>query len=461
MAIKLRPYQVKVINELRHALRQGYKSVLLAAPTGMGKTVIFSEITRLATQRGHTVLILVHRRELVDQASDKLTRIGVDHGIICAGYKPRVSTVQVASVQTLARRLKLQPFAPQLIIIDEAHHCTRANTWGKVLSYWSDARLIGVTATPCRLDGKGLKHVFDTLITGPSVAELTAAGHLSPAKLWAPPARIDLSKLKTRAGDYVAEEAGEAMADKAIIGDVVAHYKRHADGVPAIAFCCNVYHAEVVARDLRANGISAQTLFGSTPKPARASTVQDFADGRVQVLVTVDVVSEGFDCPTAGAALLLRPTKSEALYLQQVGRVLRPSSGKSHAVVLDHVENIRRHGFPDDEREWTLNDRLKRGSKGGPAAPAVRECPECFAAFKPSPVCPSCGHEFIRQEGGIKNLPGELQELRREESQRRVRRREVGQARTLEQLLEVAKQRGYKPGWAYRMMESRKARRYG
>ena len=459
--MKLRDYQQQAINDIREAFRAGSRSVLLQLPTGGGKTVIFSEACRLATSKGNSVLILVHRRELVDQASDKLTRIGVDHGIICAGYKPRVSKVQVASVQTLARRLKLQPFTPQLIIIDEAHHCTKANTWGKVLNYWSKARLIGVTATPCRLDGKGLKHIFDTLITGPSVAELTAAGHLSPAKLWAPPARIDLSKLKTRAGDYVAEQAGEAMSDKTIIGDVVAHYKRHADGVPAIAFCCNVYHAEIVARDLRANGISARTLFGSTPKPARASTVQDFADGRVQVLVTVDVVSEGFDCPAAGAALLLRPTKSEALYLQQVGRVLRPWSGKSHAIVLDHVGNIRQHGFPDEEREWTLNDRLKRGSKGGPAAAAVRECPECFAAFKPSPVCPSCGHKFIRQEGGIQNLPGELQELRREEAQRRVRRREVGQARTLEQLLEVAKQRGYKPGWAYRMMESRKARRYG
>ena len=459
--MKLRDYQQQAIDDIRDAFRAGSRSVLLQLPTGGGKTVIFSEACRLATSKGNSVLILVHRRELVDQASDKLTRIGVDHGIICAGYKPSVSKVQVASVQTLARRLKLQPFTPQLIIIDEAHHCTKANTWGKVLSYWSDARLIGVTATPCRLDGKGLKHVFNTLITGPSVAELTAAGHLSPAKLWAPPVRIDLSKLKTRAGDYVAEQAGEAMSDKAIIGDVVAHYKRHADGVPAIAFCCNVYHAEIVARDLRANGISAQTLFGSTPKPDRATTVRDFADGRVQVLVTVDVVSEGFDCPAAGAALLLRPTKSEALYLQQVGRVLRPWSGKSHAIVLDHVGNIRQHGFPDEERDWTLNDRLKRGSKGGPAAPAVRECPECFAAFKPSPVCPSCGHEFIRQEGGIQNLPGELQELRREEAQRRVRRREVGQARTLEQLLEVAKQRGYKPGWAYRMMESRKARRHG
>ena len=453
--LQLRDYQQQAISDIRQAFNAGNRSALLQLPTGGGKTIIFAEITRLATQRGRTVLILVHRRELIDQASDKLKRIGVEHGIICAGYKPRPALVQVASVQTLARRLKLQPFTPRLIIIDEAHHAVPGNTYGKVLNYWPDALWLGVTATPCRLDGRGMGQMFKSLILGPSVADLTAEGHLSPARLYAPPLKVDLSNVHTRAGDFANNEAAKAMDRPTITGDAIAHYKRLADGLPGVAFCCNVSHAHSVTASFRNAGINAETLFGETPKSDRAQIVQDFAHGKLQVLVTVDVVSEGFDCPAASVALLLRPTKSEALYLQQVGRVLRPSANKFHAIVLDHVGNISRHGFPDDERDWTLNDREKRGSKGGPPAPAVRMCPNCFAAFKPAPVCPECGHEF-QADRTIAQADGELVEL-----QRRNQRRQVGKARTLDQLLAVAKERGYKPGWAYRMLESRKARRYG
>lgn len=447
--LQLRDYQQQAISDIRQAFNAGNRSALLAAPTGMGKTVIFSEITRLATQRGHTVLILVHRRELIDQASDKLSRIGVDHGIICSGYKPKPSKVQVASVQTLARRLKLQPFKPRLIIIDEAHHAVPGNTYGKVLNYWPDALWLGVTATPCRLDGRGMGQMFQTLIRGPSVQDLTARGHLSTARFFAPPITADLSKLHSRAGDFIQSEASEALNRATITGDVITHYQRHADGLPAVAFCCDTKHAEDVAASFRSAGITAQTLLGSTKACHRSALVQEFARGKLQVLVTVDVVSEGFDCPAVACAILLRPTKSEALYLQQVGRVLRPSVNKSHAVVLDHVRNISRHGFPDDERDWTLNDREKRGSKGGPPAPAVRMCPDCFAAFKPAPVCPECGHQF-QADRTIEQADGELVEL-----QRRNQRRQVGKARTLDQLLAVAKERGYKPGWAYRLHRAR------
>ena len=450
--MQLRDYQQQAIDDIRDAFRAGSRSVLLQLPTGGGKTVIFSEITRLATTRGRTVLILVHRRELIDQASDKLTRIGVEHGIICANYKPSAASVQVASVQTLVRRLKVQPFEPSLIIIDEAHHAIAVNTYGKICRFWPDAHRLGVTATPCRLDGKGLRQMFDTLLPGPSVAELTTRGHLAPAKLYGIPPQADLSKLRTRAGDFVAEEAGGLMNNATITGDVIKHYRKYAAHLPAVAFCCTRQHAEDVAASFRTAGINADTLLGSTPALKRVALVESFARGLLQVLVTVDVVSEGFDCPSAGAALLLRPTQSEALYLQQVGRVLRPSAGKSHAIVLDHVNNVSRHGFPDEQRNWTLADRKKRGSKDGPPAPSVSMCPKCYAAFKPAAVCPECGHQMqVSKE--ITEVDGELVELKRREQ-----RRQVGKARTLDELLAVANERGYNPGWAYQVFRARGGR---
>lgn len=449
--MQLRQYQQDAIAAIRVAWRRD-QSVLLQLPTGGGKTVIFSEITRLATARGRTVLILVHRRELINQASDKLTKLGVDHGIICAGYKPSTAPVQIASVHTLVRRLRLQMFEPALIIIDEAHHAIPGNTYGKIVNNWPDAYCLGVTATPCRLDGKGLGRTFTRLIPGPSVQDLTALGHLSPAKLYAPPLQVDLTGLRTRAGDYVAEQAGEAMNHATITGDVISHYRKHAEGAPAVAFCCTVGHAHCVAAQFRESGICAAVLLGETPAAERTRLIEEFAAGLIQVMVTVDVVSEGFDCPTASVAILLRPTQSESLYLQQVGRVLRPSPGKTHALVLDHVGNISRHGFPDDTRDWSLSDRKKRGSKGGPPAPTVSMCPSCYAAFKPAAVCPMCGHPMqVRKE--LTEVDGELVEL-----QRRQQRRQIGRARTLEQLKAVAKERGYKPGWAYQIYNGRKGR---
>jgi DNA repair protein RadD len=161
------------------------------------------------------------------------------------------------------------------------------------------------------------------------------------------------------------------------------------------------------------------------------------------VLVTVDVVSEGFDCPGAAVAILLRPTQSEGLYLQQVGRVLRPASGKPHAIVLDHVGNVHRHGFPDDHRDWTLDDARQRTGKSGPPAPCIRTCEACFAAFAPQPICPVCGTPSKLSTRELKHQAGELQELARE-AVARSRRRDQGQARTLQELIHLGQARGMK-----------------
>ena len=451
--MQLRWYQQLAISDLRLAMRS-VKSALLVMPTGAGKTVVFTEIAQLAKASGKKVLILVHRRELVTQASAKLKKIGVKHGTISAGSKPSQHWVQVASVQTLVRRLNSYNWKPDLIIVDEAHHAV-AGSWERCLAHYEDAKVIGVTATPARLDGRGLGSHFSTLVQGPSVEQLTKLGFLSPHRVFAPPVIADLSNVKTRAGDYAKDDLSNAMDRPTITGDAISHYRRLADGLPAIAFCCSIAHATSVCASFEAAGYRAKLVTGSMPMEERDEAISGLADGQTQVLCSVNVVSEGTDVPAVACAILLRPTMSEALYIQQVGRILRPQPGKI-AIVLDHVGSTVRHGFIDDIRDWSLENKPKR--KRDEPAPSVRQCPQCFAAFKPQPVCPCCGHEFpVKPKRQLTQREGELKEMRRQDAiKRREKRKEQGRARTLPELLALAKKKGYKPGWAYKIFFGRK-----
>jgi len=460
MTLTLRSYQSRAVHDLRLSYRSGARAPLLVLPTGGGKTVVMAEILRSLASRGHTGLVLVHRRELIAQTAAKLALADVDHGIIAAGFSAANASIQVASVQTLSRRLASMATSPDLIVIDEAHHAT-AGSWSRVLDHWPDALRLGVTATPIRLDGRGLSAVFDRLVIGPSVADLVTHGYLTPARIYAPPLQVDLSAIKRRAGDFAVDDAAAAMDRPTVTGDAIAHFRRFAGDQRAIAFCCSAAHAEHVCESFRDAGIHAATLLGTTDPVQRDRVVQSFATGQLQVLVTVDVVSEGFDVPAAGCAILLRPTQSLGLYLQQVGRVLRPAPGKQAAVVLDHVGNVHRHGFPDDPRDWSLDDRLRAGrGAGGQPAPSVRTCPDCFAAFKPAPICPCCGAPCAPEpKRPMRQVDGELQELKRVNAELRAQeRRQRAAARTLPQLLAIARERGYSPGWAYRVAAAREAR---
>ena len=449
--VQLRPYQQQAIIDLRMAYRNGARAPLLVAPTGMGKTVIFAAITQAAADRGRQVLILVHRRELIHQASAKLAAIGVDHGVIAAGIRPANAPVQVASVQTLIRRLQ-HAAQPDLIVIDEAHHAV-AGSWRKVIDHWPNSLLLGVTATPVRQDGRGLGAMFDQLVLGPSTARLIAAGYLTPARIYAPPTVADLAGIHRRAGDYAIDEAANRMDRPTVTGDAISHYQRIGVGQRAIAFCCNVKHATSVCDAFNVAGIGSATLLGNTTD--RDALVTRFAAGEIQVLVTVDVVSEGFDCPAAGCAILLRPTQSLGLYLQQVGRVLRPAPGKAAAIVLDHVGNVHRHGWPDDLREWSLADQERRARSASQPAPSVRTCPECFAAFKPALICPVCGAYCAPPARVIRQQDGDLQELKREAVQQRITERK--KAQTLQQLIAVGQARGMKNpvAWAKHVHNAR------
>ena len=504
----LRGYQELAIAQVREAL-ENYFRALLVMPTGSGKTIVFARICRLASDKGRKVLILVHRRELVKQASDKLTKAGVEHGIIAAGFKPSAHPVQIASVQTLARRLRTVSIEPDLIIIDEAHHAV-AGQWEKILQHFGNARVIGVTATPSRLDGRGLGSHFSTLVSGPSVKLLTELGFLSRHRVFAPPVIADLKGVRTRGGDYASDQLSEAMNRPTITGDAIDHYRKRANGLPAIAFCCSVAHASSVCASFNAAGFRAKLVTGNMPMEERDDAISGLADGRTQVLCSVDVVSEGTDVPAVSAAILLRPTQSEALYLQQVGRILRPQPGKI-AIVLDHVGNTFKHGFIDDVRAWSLDSKPKRQRKDEPPV-EVRQCPKCFAAFKPQPVCPMCGHVFKKKTSQLETVDGDLVEIKRKKEKeeepwikgdwfvfkgsslngqymvtkvsannlcveyqdprtqkpgyakisditrthKASRKQEQGRSQTLTELLALAKKRGYKPGWAYKIYNSRR-----
>jgi DNA repair protein RadD len=467
VTITLRPYQTRDVERLRAAYRSGHRAPLYVLPTGGGKTYTFAYITSQAAARGNRVLILVHRQELLLQSSESLDSIGVDHGLIAPGHTMTTDPVQVASVQTLVRRLdRITP--PDLIVIDESHH-SGAETWGKILRAFPEARLLGVTATPCRLDGAGLGTVaggfFDCMVQGPTIMDLIEEGYLSRPKVYAPPTGVDLSGVHTRMGDYVKSEMAAAIDKPKITGSAVEHYRRLCAGVPAIAFCASVAHAEHVAEEFRTAGFRAASIDGGMADGERKGRIRDLGSGGLQILTSCDIISEGTDIPVVGAALLLRPTQSLGLFLQQVGRALRPYPGKQHAVILDHVGNCLRHGLPDEEREWSLEGH--KGSRASAKSQDVnvrtRQCERCYGVHRPAPRCPFCGHEY--DDAPLpEQVDGELREIDEEQAEflRRAKRREVGKAvamaNSLAELQALAKEFGYAPGWAWHRWQMKRGR---
>jgi len=440
-----------MVDEIRIQYQLGKRTVLAVLPTGGGKTVCFSYIAQAAARKGNRVCILVHRAELLDQASKALTGMGVKHGRIAAGRSMDLShAVQVASVQTVARRLHLLPrdFF-QLLVVDEAHH-TNSNTWSTVLQHFHKAHVLGVTATPVRGDGCGLGDHYQAMVLGPSAAWLTDNGYLANARVLAPPG-FDATGLRKRMGDFDTKQAEQRVIT--LVGDAVSHYKKHLSGQTAIAFCCSVAHAEAVARLFMSQGIAAASIDGTMSNDCRRDLLQALGTGRIKVLTSCALIGEGVDVPSVGGCILLRPTSSVGLHLQMIGRCLRPSGDKT-AVVLDHVGNCVRLGHHLEEREWTLDGANKRDRE---QAPSVKVCPVCFAAMA-SQVrqCTDCGHVFAPQETReLQVVEGELQELQRQQ------RREQGSAQSLEDLRQLAQQRGYKRGWAERVYQARLAKRHG
>lgn len=466
MKIELRDYQSEVINRARQAFRRS-RRVLIQAPTGSGKTVLAAYMIAQTVARGDSAWFACHRAELVDGTSKTLRKFDQPHGIIGAGYPLDTSqSVQVCSIDTLKNRLHILR-APKLAIIDEAHHCSAAG-WAKVTDWLHDngACIIGLSATPRRLDGKGLDAHFDDLVIGPDVLWLIEQGHLSPYRIFAPPGP-DMSGVKKRMGDYATSETAERVDRPTLIGDIVTHWDKHARGMRTVAFGVTVAHSQHIADSFSASGIAAAHLDGNTDRETRARTIVEFSSGKIDVICNVNLFGEGFDLSSIAqrdvaidCVIQARPTQSLALHLQQVGRAMRPREGKT-AMILDHAGNTLRHGLPDDDREWSLEGRdMKKRRAEENEIPPPTICEGCFHAVKKPlpPACPYCGKPF-RMIEQIETTAGDLIEITQAQiaEARRSRIREDRAAKTVDDLYALGRARGYKypMHWAQKLYAAR------
>lgn len=454
MTVELRPYQQDVIDRARQAYGAGERAVLMVMPTGAGKTMTASTVVHGAAAKRNATWWLTHRRELAGQASRTFYGLGIPHGTIQSGHvSDPHALVQVASIQTIARRVKDLP-PPDLIVFDECHHIGAAS-WDALFHAFPSARVLGLTATPWRLDGQGLGRWFGAMVEGPDTRTLIDEGSLADYRLFAP-ATPDLSGVATAAGDYQRGALARAMDKPTIVGDAIAHYRQLCDGKRAVVFAAGVQNSQGIVEQFRAAGIPAQHVDGSMSPEERDAAVERFRRGETLILSNADLFGEGFDVPAIEAAILLRPTKSLSLYLQQVGRALRPAPGKDRAIILDHAGNSMVHGLPDDAREWSLADREKR-RRSDPVAVTVRQCTECFFVYRPRPACPQCGHAPPVAAREIEQVDGTLAEVERAQAQR-ARRLEERDCVTLDDWQALARQRGHRNGWAFHRWQARQRR---
>jgi superfamily II DNA or RNA helicase len=451
----LRDYQIAGIAGINRAWAAGRRAPLYVLPTGGGKTVLFCHIA------AHTPLrvgILMHRRELIDQTCRALG--DTPHGVVLSGQTPnRHARVQVCSVQTLVNRMDRYQF--DLLIIDEAHHTT-ATTWRKITAAYPDAYRLGVTATPCRTDGTGLAEAgFDDLILGPSVTDLTARGFLAPARTYSF-AGFNRAGLHVQAGDFIAAEALERREKSVRVGDVIAHYRQHADGKPAICFCISRADADAWAERFNTAGYRAAQIDGTKTNAERRALISALGNGALQVLTTCDLISEGVDVPVVECGIFLRPTQSMGLWMQQMGRILRAAPGKQHAVLLDHVGNALKHGVPETPREWSLVSAKRTKKEAEVDVVSVRVCAQCCGVHVPLPVCPFCGYVYPIRQREIEEMDGQLTLLDAQwgavKPVHRAAQVDEWKANSLEDFQAIAEARGYKPGWAWHRWQAKQKR---
>lgn len=450
MSVELRPYQIDLVDKVRAALKGGARSVLVQSATGSGKTHVIAHMMAGILGAGQNVWLMAHRAELVEQADDVLKARKVRHGVMARGVLPTPGArAQVASVPWLVRRMKdYQGGTPPWAFWDEAHHCP-AKSWGAIFDQMLGALHVGFTATPLRLDGRGLGGQFDALVTGPSVKELIALGWLAKYKLFAPRG-VTVKGLRTVAGDWVTSQL-QALVDRpSITGSAVQQYRWHAAGKRALVFCAGRSHSKHVALSFQTAGIAAQHLDGDTPRAQRAQVLADFRRGKVKVLCNVDLFGEGFDLPALDCVVMLRPTQSLRLYLQQVGRAMRPEAGKEHAIILDHVGNCERFGRPDKDREWSLEGDAGTAGANERVTPD-RICPFCgFVQDFGTSRCAECGKDFPLTFRPLSWQPGDLVEVDPEWLDE-MQDAELKEANSLERLTILAAKRGLTAQWALRI----------
>ena len=437
--MQIREYQKKLIDDLRTSMEQGHKNVMVQSPAGSGKSITMAEIAKRITRHHQRILFVVHRRELVRQIKDTFSSWGVD-----------MNFCKVYMVQTASRRLK-KLITPSYIFVDEAHH-SLAKTYRKIFDHFNDAHVIGFTATPWRLSGKGFKSVYDDLVLGPKIDWLIKHHYLSPYTYYSVNLIDQKALKKSSTGDYT-QKSIENAGKNIIYGDIIENYKRFANGTKTIIYSYSVQSCKRIAKEFNKNKIPAREVDGKTNKNVRQQSMKDFKSGKIRILVNADLYGEGVDIPDCQTVIMLRPTQSLSLFIQQSMRCMRYQPSK-HAIIIDQVANYTRFGLPDADRKWTLEDRSKHPQRDGQTVdgPAIKTCPECFGVIRAELVtCPLCGHDFSVEIRKIKQKKEqELQVIKAQQIHiDYISTKKPEELNSFRDLALYGKLHGYKPGWAY------------
>lgn len=433
----LRDYQKELYLKSVEAIRQGRKGILIQMPCRSGKSFLMAEMIKNLNGYG---LVLVHRKELMKQHIALLNELGIRN-------------VRVASVFTEANHLG-EYERPSVIFIDECH-LSEASSYKKVCAFYNTL-IIGFTATPTRLNGDKLS-LFDCIVQGITANELMKRGAISKYDYYAPDIGIDTSDISIVRGDYRTSELQDLFAKSRVYGDIFKYYKELADGKQAIAYCVSIEHSMKVRDLFLANGVSAVHLDSHSPAKEREKVMNDFKRGKFRILCNVGLISEGITVPDCECCLLLRPTMSLALYIQQSMRCLTPKEGKK-AIIIDYVGNFQRHDLPTADREWTLEGAKKKKMVNDNGSFAIRTCSQCFKVFRTADKCPYCGYEYKVKGRELQQMEEvKLKEVKEHDAEelkkkKKEMRMEVGRARTRDELIRIARERGYSIAWVHVQM---------
>ena len=457
--IELFDDQRELVDAVAAEMAAGHRKILMQSATGSGKSVMASAIVQRAHAKGNKTWFSVPRRNLIKQMHATFQNFDINHSYIAAGnsFNP-YALAHITSTETLKRRLSvLKP--PKLAVIDETHF--GGNGLGTIIE-WLDLHgvwIIGLSATPWLLSGEGLGKWYDKMVCGKSIRWLIDNKRLSRYRPFAP-SHVDLSRVKTVNGDYETRALSEKMeSDTVLIGNAVKHYKNHAHGGLGIAYCTSIKHSEMTAEEFRNQGVPAMHIDGKTSDIDRKRIIEAYARREILVLTNCELLTFGFDLAsqvgrdvTIECMSDLRPTKSLALQMQKWGRVLRMK--EFPALIFDHSNNFKEHGYPCEDRDWTLEDRVSGKIPRGERAIPVKDCPECYFCHPPAPACPDCGFVYPVNSSELFEVDGELAEIEIQR-EKKIKRMEVGQAKTLDDLRRIREERGYKPAWVFKMAEAK------